>query len=167
MKLNEKRGLTRDFVSVILKDMKNADSQEDFIRKSVDYSSLEHQNVQQKINHLKTVIDAMHQLNVIINNYCIEQIEALGKASIRRREEEIDFIDRIDPRAIITKREAAYFSDRSESWLQKGDHKKQFVQERNGSVNVLSFATYLKEHKPLDYQVFIRKYQKELQSKCR
>ena len=115
MKPNEKRGLTRDFVSMILKDMKNAYSLEDFIRKSVDYSSLEHQNVQQKINHLKTVIDAMHQLNVIINDYCIEQIEALGKASIRRKEEEIDFIDRIDPGAIITKREAAYFSDRSES----------------------------------------------------
>lgn len=160
MKFNEKRGLTRDFVSVILKDMKNADSQEDFIRNSVDYSGLEHQNAQQKINHLKTVIDAMHQLNVIINDYCIEQIEALGRASIRRREEEIDFIDRIDPGAIITKREAAYFCDRSESWLQKGNHKKQFVQKRNGSVNVLSFATYLKEHKPLEYQIFIKNYKR-------
>ena len=78
---------------------------------------------------------------------------------------EIDFLDTIDPRAIIKKREAALLCNRSESWLQKGNHKKQFENQRNGGVNVLSFATYLKKFKPYEYQVFARNYRKDTQSK--
>ena len=161
MKLdNTRRGLTRDFVSVILGDMKNAERQEDFIKTSVDYSSLEHSDAQNKIKHFKAVIDAVHQLNLIVTDYCIEQIESLRRAS-ERYKKEVDFIDTIDPRAIITKREAAYFCDRSESWLQKGDHKKHFIQDKNGGVNVLSFASYLKENKPIEYQKFEKNYAKK------
>ena len=167
MKLdNTRRGLTRDFISVILSDMKNAERQEDFIRNSVDYSGLEHQNVQQKINHLKSVIETMHQLNLIINDYCVEQIEVLRRAS-KRQALEVDFLDTIDPRATIQKREAALLCNRSESWLYKGNHIKQFQNEANGGVNVLSFASYLKEFKPFDYEVFVKNYQKETGSKLR
>ena len=160
MKLHDaKRRLTRDFVSLILNDMKTLERQEDFIRNSVDYSGSEHQNVQRKIDHLKAVKEAVHHLNLIISDYCIEQIEILRRSS-KRLQIEVDFIDKIDPRAAITKREAAFFCERSESWLKKGDHKRQFVQEKNGGVNVLSFASYLKEHKPLEYQTFIKNYEK-------
>lgn len=161
---NSKRGLTRDFVSLILNDMKNLDRQEDFVRNSVDYSSSEHQNIQHKINHFLAVKEAMHQLNLIINDYCIDQIEALRRAS-QKKNLEIDFLDTIDPRAIIQKREAALLCDRSESWLQKGNHKDQFKNEKNGGLNVLSFASYLKEFKPFEYEVFTKNYRKISSSK--
>ena len=156
MKLNNdiKRGLTRDFVSLILSDMKNIQSKEDFIRSSVDYSSSEHQNTHNKIKHLQAIKEAIHQLNLFVSDYCIEQIE-------------IDFLDTIDPRAVIQKREAASLCERSESWLQKGDHKNQFDNQTNGGLNVLSFASYLKESKPFEYQTFIKNYKKEAKSKIR
>lgn len=166
MKLhNGKRSLTRDFVSLILNDMKNLERQEDFIKNSVDYSGLEHQNFQHKINHLLAIKEAMHQLNLIVSDYCIEQIEALRKAS-QRQALKVDFLDTIDPRAIIQKREAALLCERSESWLQKGNHKDQFKNEKHGGLNVLSFASYLKEYKPFEYEIFIRNYQKEIRSKA-
>ena len=165
MKLdNTKRGLTKDFVSLIISDLKNLDRLEDFIRSSVDYSGSEHQNTHHKINHLVAVKEALHKLNLIINDYCIEQIETLRRAS-QKKAVDIDFLDTIDPRAIITKREAALLCNRSESWLQKGDHKKHFDNQKNGGVNVLSFATYLKKFKSQDYQLFIKNYRKQNQSK--
>lgn len=166
MKLNEKRGLTRDFVSLILSDMKTLERQEDFIKQSVDYSSSEHQNTNSKINHLRAIVEAIHQLNLVISDYCIEQIEVLRRAS-KRQALEVDFLDTIDPRATIQKREAALLCNRSESWLYKGDHIKQFQNEANGGVNVLSFASYLKEFKPFDYEMFVKNYQKETGSKLR
>jgi hypothetical protein len=78
----------------------------------------------------------------------------------QRKTLEVDFLDTIDPRAIIQKREAALLCDRSESWLQKGNHKDQFKNEKHGGLNVLSFASYLKEFKPIEYEVFMRNYQK-------
>ena len=69
MKLdNKRRGLTRDFISLIMKDMRNIEKQEDFIRSSIDYSGSEHQNTHNKINYLLAVKEAMHQLNLIIND---------------------------------------------------------------------------------------------------
>ena len=144
--------------------MKNLERQEDFIRNSVDYSGSQHQNMQHKINHLLAVKEAMHLLNLIINDYCIDQIEAIRKASLRQTLE-VDFLDMIDPRALIKKREAALLCERSESWLQKGDHKNQFDNQRNGGVNVLSFASYLKEFEPFDYELFVKNYQKETRLK--
>ncbi|MEP1782129.1 hypothetical protein [Reichenbachiella sp.] len=165
MKLdNCKRGLTRDFVSLILNDMKNLERQEDFIRNSVDYSGSEHQSLQTKINHLLAVKEAMHQLNLLINDYCIDQIEVLRK-TMQRKTIEIDFLDTIDPRSVIKKREAALLCERSESWLQKGDHKNQFDNQKHGGINVLSFASYLRESKPYEYEIFVRNYQKETQLK--
>lgn len=161
MKLNNdlKRGLTRDFVSLILSDIKNLEQQEDFIRNSVDFSGSQYENNHSKIEHLIAVKEAVHQLNLMISDYCIEQIEALRRAAQKDREE-VDFLDTIDPRAIIQKREAALLCERSESWLQKGDHKDKFDNHKNGGVNVLSFATYLKESKPYEYQSFIKNYQR-------
>ncbi len=166
MKLNDdiKRGLTRDFVSLILSDMKHLQRKEDFIKNSVDYSSLEHANAHHKINHLKSIIDAVHQLNLLISDYCIEQIETLKRAA-QKETIQIEFLDTIDPRAVIKKREAALLCERSESWLQKGDHKEQFENQTNGGLNVLSFATYLKESKPFEYQLFIKNFSKETKSK--
>ncbi|MDW3210275.1 MAG: hypothetical protein R8N23_10435 [Reichenbachiella sp.] len=161
---NSKRGLTRDFVSLILSDMKTLERQEDFIRNSVDYSGSEHQNAHNKIAHLLAVKEAMHALNLIINDYCIEQIEALRRAS-QKKALEVDFLDMIDPRAVIQKREAALLCGRSESWLQKGNHKDQFDNEKNGGLNVLSFASYLKEFKPFEYETFVKNYKKETQLK--
>ena len=165
MKLNNTRhGLTRDFVSLILSDMKNMEQQEDYIKSSVDYSSSEHQSIQNKINHLELVKTAMHQLNLMINDYCIEQIQVLR----RTQEKEtftIDFLSTIDPREVIKKREAALLCERSESWLQKGDHKERFENQVNGGLNVLSFATYLKDLKPFEYQLFQKNYTKHIRSK--
>ena len=168
MKLNNdiKRGLTRDFVSLILSDMKNIQSKEDFIRSSVDYSSSEHQNTHNKIKHLQAIKEAIHQLNLFVSDYCIEQIEILRRTA-QKQTIEIDFLDTIDPRAVIQKREAAFLCERSESWLQKGDHKNQFDNQTNGGLNVLSFASYLKESKPFEYQTFIKNYNKEAKSKIR
>ena len=163
---NSKRTLTRDFVSLILNDMNNLERQEDFIRNSVDYAGSEHQNIQQKINQLAAIKEAMHQLNLIINDYCIEQIQGLRK-SVQRKTIEVDFLDMIDSRAIIQKREASLLCEKSESWLQKGDHKAHFDNQKHGGVNVLSFATYLKEYKPYEYQLFVRNYQKHTKSKVR
>ncbi len=157
---NTRKGLTRDFISLIMKDMRNIEKQEDFIRSSVDYSGSKHQNIHNKIKYLLAVKEVMHQLNLIINDYCIEQIEMLRRTT-RKNTIEIDFLDTIDPRAIIKKREAALLCNRSESWLQKGDHKKHFENQKNGGVNVLSFATYLKKFKPYEYQLFARNYRKE------
>ena len=161
---NSKRALTKDFVTLIVNDMKNLDRQDDFIRNSVDFSGLEYQNLQHRINHLHAVREAMHQLNLIINDYCVEQIQALRR-TLNKQIVEIDFLDTIDPRAVIKKREAALLCERSESWLQKGDHKNQFDNQKNGGVNVLSFASYLKESKPYEYQTFAKNYQKETKSK--
>ncbi|GEM_PF-4268221 len=167
MKLDStRRRLTRDFVSLIVADMKNLTTQEDFIRSSVAFSCSEFQNAHKKIDQLVAVKEAMHQLNVIISDYCIEQIEGLRRAT-HKEETKIDFLDTIDPRAIIKKREAALFCGRSESWLQKGDHKDQFDNQINGGLNVLSFASYLKEFKPLEYQVFTKNYTKHTRSKIR
>ncbi|MEQ9230557.1 MAG: hypothetical protein RIF46_07725 [Cyclobacteriaceae bacterium] len=152
-------------MSLIVNDMKHLERQDDFIRNSVDYSSSEHQNMQHRINHLYTVKEAMHQLNLIVNDYCIEQIQALRRTLNKKIE--IDFLDTIDPRAVIKKRDAASLCERSESWLQKGDHKDQFDNQKNGGVNVLSFAGYLKDSKPYEYQTFIKNYQKSTQSKIR
>jgi hypothetical protein len=161
---NPKRTLTKDFVSLIVNDMRHPERQDDFIRNSVDYSGLEHQNIQNRINHLLAVKEAIHRMNLIINDYCIDQIQALRK-SVQRKTIEIDFIDTIDTRAIIKKRDAALLCERSESWLQKGDHKDRFENQKNGGVNVLSFANYLKENKPYEYQVFVRNYKKRINSK--